>query len=167
MRITWNESESSFEAELDRSNFHDDLDKVKNAGFKTTGPPLWKWHTQKVNPLRAIRENRPLNLFITTEALEQFQKKDKEQTEKDVLIAQYKEAKKKLDGPKPKRRVQKSLNPQETHYKVPYVKYAPPLPPPILCIFCCDPVYDIYEKVEPLSVCLWCEKTIMDEQDGL
>jgi hypothetical protein len=67
VNIAWNNAE--FVAEFSQ-DFQGDLNAVKNAGFKTTGPPDWRWYTIGVKGLNKLREKRPSSgLTISPEAL--------------------------------------------------------------------------------------------------
>ena len=75
MRIVWNSLDNQFEAELQSgANWQADQEAAKTAGFHCAGPPSWKWYAGKAQVLKKLRENRPPELTITTDALEQFQK---------------------------------------------------------------------------------------------
>ena len=74
MRIIWNPDFKQFEAQLDAgSNWATEQQAVKAAGFKTEGPPDWKWVTFRAGNLIKLKVANPsLNLTITPEALEHF-----------------------------------------------------------------------------------------------
>jgi hypothetical protein len=160
--ILWDSKNQSFNARF--KDFRNDLDSVKLAGFKTTGPPDWIWYTQKIKPLKYLKKHRPASgLEITQEALEKFQELSDREEKNDNLRKKLK---------KEKQKVKKTRNLDEQIYQLnrpkqpdfQYTKYKPLDPPKELCIFCHDPVYQ-YEVLEPLPVCLWCQKTIQDFQD--
>lgn len=194
MQIIWNTKDFCWELIFDRNNFQNNLDCAKGAGFKTTGPPSWIWYTEKVKVLKAIRENRPTEgLTITEEARKEFNDRVIEEDKKEAVMKYARDVKARLAG-KPtederkakreereKARTAKGKGPVVkkvrqarggAHIPKEVVKYepsnkpkfVPPPPPTTLCIFCGDPVYEIYEKIDPLPICIWCEKTIADKQ---
>ena len=151
------------------------------------GPPNWTWYSLKTAPLKYLQENRPASgLTITEEALEKFKQKCLDEENKERIIREYKDAKARLEGKPtqsekdarrkekeakraasgkniPKRKRQAIGGNHDKHeYEVKYIKYQPPVSPSTLCIFCLQPVY-FYERMDP-PTCLWCEKTIADEQ---
>jgi hypothetical protein len=164
MRLIWNSKEGCFEAEF--QNFQTDLDAVKAAGFKTTGPPEWKWYTCKIEPLDKLRENRPASgLTILEDALDAYNRIKREKAAKDALLAELKAAKKE--------------NPNSTGIKLIYemceqgfkcvqvegagigkAEYVPLVWSGPRCVICKDPVY-FYEKQEP-PTCGWCEGQLDD-----
>lgn len=57
MRIVWNEPEYCFEAELASGDeWSKDQETAKQAGFKTTGPPAWRWQTRKAAVLIKLKK---------------------------------------------------------------------------------------------------------------
>lgn len=190
MRITWNPTESAFELEFDRSNFQNDLSAAKAAKFKTTGPPDWRWYTQKIANLKSLQLNRPAILTITPDALRQFTEQSRQQDEVDRLRKLFEDGKARAEGkptsdekavkkaerlakhlasgktakPKPKKKpAARYTDPEGIKYDVKYVPWKPPAPPDARCHFCKDPVYEIFEFAE-IPVCLWCEKITLDKQ---
>jgi len=194
MQIYWNAKDHCFELNFDRSNFQDNLDKAKGAGFKTTGPPQWVWYTDKIKVLKKLRENKPAEgLTITDEARKEFDSRLIEEDKKEEVLKWARDQKARLAGlptedekkakreERERKRIDAGKGPivrkprqarsggrverVEVKYEpMAYNKFIPPPPPSILCLYCKDPVYEKYEKVDPLPICLWCEKTITDLQ---
>lgn len=162
MRLTWNPKEYCFEAEF--QDFQNDLAAVKAAGFKTTGPPDWKWFTFKPAVLEKLRKNRPPSgLTIMQDALDQFTRLRKEDADRIALLAELKKSKKAVK--KPEAKLEPLLEGQEFGYNcVEDVKttfrigYVAPEWTGLSCHICAGPVY-MYEKQEP-PTCLWCEKVL-------
>lgn len=160
MLIVWNQKEKSFELKF--KEFKGDLQSAKAAKFKTTGAPDWVWYSLKAKPLKYLQDNRPASgLEITKEALEKFNHLIVQEEKNDELKKKAKKEKAKAK----KRPLEEQLNEigLKASIKIKY-KYQPPEPPKERCIYCQDPVYEIYEAVNPLAVCIWCEKTIQDNQ---
>ena len=160
MRLKWNPSESSFEAEF--QDFQGDLAAVKAAGFKTTGAPGWVWYTQKVGPLDKLRKNRPASgLTILEDALAEYNRLKIEEDKKTALLAELKAAKKESKVDKPGK-VEPVPEGQEFGYncvadteKTIRIGYVPPVWTGPRCVVCDDPVR-FYELQEP-PTCLSCE----------
>lgn len=194
MRIIWNQKEGSFDLEFDKNNWASDLEYAKAAKFKTTGPPDWTWYAVKTTPLSCLRENRPPSgLIITEEALAKYNEKKAEEDKTAAIVKEFKDTKARLEGkPTEDEKAEKRKKQEEARIAsgkpkkvkqarggsarsprdestprvdTPIFKYVPPPPPETKCIYCLFPVYS-YEKLEPLPVCLWCEKTIADKQSG-
>jgi len=103
MRIVWNSLDNQFEAELQSGpNWQADQTAAQSAGFHCDGPPTWKWHTAKIEPLKKLRENRPPELTITQEALEQFQKMSAQANANAEVLAKLEEFKKQQKASKKK-----------------------------------------------------------------
>src|SRR6516164_6336026 len=68
MNLTWNTEKRRFEAKF--TDFQTDLALVKEAGFKTDGPPQWVWYTPKAMVVATLR-GKP-GMTITPEARAQF-----------------------------------------------------------------------------------------------
>jgi hypothetical protein len=158
MRIIWNSKDNQFELQFDSNYFRDDLDAAKAAGFRTTGPPSWIWYTTRLKCLKYLQKHQPASgIKIAQDALAKFSQLVTEGKEKQALL---KDAKKR----------QKAIRPQfkqsepEQRYEVPFKPFEPPSPPDVRCTFCFQPVYDMLEQIEPVPVCMWCEKTITDGQ---
>src|SRR5580692_4600744 len=155
MRIVWNPKDFCFELEFDKANFHDDLDKAKSAGFKTTGPPHWIWYSNGIKALKILRENKPASgLTITDEARGEFDRLSLEWDKKEELAKYARDVKARLAGKltedekkakreqREKDRVSKGkvavkrkpkqakggqkLQHDEKRYDIPHVKFVPP-----------------------------------------
>ena len=174
MNLKWNAACQYFEAEFS-SDFQGDLAAVKAAGFKTDGPPEWKWYTYKAGPLSKLRENRPTSgLTISPEAKAQFVSlwamEERNAKTKAELAEHTKALKKKIkeethEGTTPvivpaKGYIEASDLPPFTPV---CTQFTPPNKPSTVCIICGDPVY-FYEKQDP-PTCLYCEKIVLDNSD--
>ncbi len=174
MNVRYNSG--SFEAEF-TSDFNGDLAAVKNAGFRTTGPPQWIWHTSKLASLNKLRENKPASgLTIAEDAYQAYlrltetERINAEARSKFAPIAEKQKAEKK------ERKKKEDHDKIYIAVKVPSkagqdfdyigVEDFSPTPPfefknPILphsgpwCRVCAAPVY-FYELQNP-STCLFCE----------
>lgn len=190
MRIAWNSVERTWQLEFS-SDFQGDLAAAKAAKFRTTGPPSWIWHTDKIKILRALQANRPASgLTISTEALEQFTEQSCQQDRIDRLKKEFDDDRARAEGKptsdekaaKKAEREQKRLAsgkpPRSKIKKRPAARYSDPegikfdvryIPrekfpvPTLLCHFCKDPIYDPFDRTVP-PVCLWCEKIVLDLQ---
>lgn len=170
MRITWNNQESRFEAELTPGQmWAGDKDSVSLAKFSCSGPPGWTWFCYKSISLSVLRQNRPLSgLTITPEALERYTAMKALEAANTAVKAQLETAKKAL------RKEQKyqdeiaapaeheiehgrDFDYNKTALSKPVWFVPPVIPPPptMLCHVCHTPVY-FYESQNP-AICLWCE----------
>lgn len=164
MKIFWDPENLWFRLELGTESFKTDLDLAKAAGFRTTGPPNWIWYTQGLKVLKALKKVHPDPIPISTEALQKYKDFQEAEDRKAETKKIVKELKAKLTVPvvEIEDEIWIRVEPK------PFVRtnvYRPPAPPEIRCTFCGDPVYD-YERLEPVPICLWCEKTIADLQGG-
>jgi len=96
MRIIWDDQENRFLAELTPGEqWRQDMEAVKAAGFRTTGPPAWQWYAGTVETLENIRENPPKSgLLITEQALEKYKPLLEKFQQKQELRKQFKQAQK-------------------------------------------------------------------------
>jgi hypothetical protein len=162
-----------FEAEF--SDFGGDLAAVKACGFKTDGPPMWVWYTQKVTVINKLRENRPASgLTITPDAKAHYT---------TMAVSEEANAKVKAQAAQIRKEQQKVLKEAEEKSEliIPekgYIgaedlplmplsekHYVPPPPPETLCIVCQTPVY-FYELQNP-PTCLWCEINVLDNSSEI
>ena len=168
MRITWDEQQNRFHAELTPGDkWREDMECVKTAGFRTDGPPSWQWHTQKASVLNKLRAHKPSSgLTLTELALQHYQTINKKEEDKTALKKQFLEASKKakkeskdpeISGlveliiPEGKMWISaEDLPVLETKSKW---SFTPPTPPEERCMVCEDPIY-FYEKE---NICLFCE----------
>lgn len=175
MNLRWNGTHRRWEVEFS-TDFQGDLVAVKAAGFKTEGPPEWVWYSYKAEPLQKLRENRPASgLTITPEAREQFTA---------LVTVEAKNAETKAQLAEHNKVLKKNLKTQKLDatalvipekgyidatdlplHETEYVSYVPPSPPDTLCIVCKTPIY-FYELQDP-SICLFCEKEVLDFQEVL
>jgi hypothetical protein len=167
MNIVWDSSAREFVAEFD--DFHGDLEAVKAAGFRTTGPPEWRWHAPSpgIKALNRLRQNRPASgLTISPEALEVYKPLAEIEAKNDAVRKQLAEQKKKVKKeqresakcdwlPVGKEYLEASDLPPMPPMERTYV---PPPPPDLKCRECNQPIY-MYEQQNP-PLCLWCEKEL-------
>ncbi|VVB52786.1 Uncharacterised protein [uncultured archaeon] len=168
MRLTWDEQNSYFLAELTPGDkWREDMETVKAAGFKTTGPPSWQWYAQKAAPLNKLRENRPSSgLTLTELALQKYQDINSKEEAKAALKAQLVLARKEAE--KQVKKELKCKDDNEYYFdediqcrcivvrpaETPSVsKFVRPEPPKETCMICDDPLY-LYESK---NICIWCE----------
>jgi hypothetical protein len=160
MRITWNISDSRFEAELTPGDmWRDDLDSVKLAGFKTTGEPGWIWYASNHKPLNKLRSKSPKSgITITALALEKFNFLNLQNQEKSKLKKQFEKVKKLATSVFWKEELDPEtgvicavIPPTESKFKLDYVR---PVPPKQCCFMCGQPLYCFDEP----DICLWCAK---------
>lgn len=178
MNIVYNSQFGRFEAQFS-TDFNGDLAAVKGAGFKCDGPPTWIWWTVKLATLNKLREKKPISgLTINESAFQQYTILSEMEAKNEAARAAFapvKEEQKKAK--KPRKYV------GQTGYvcglKIPHKpgelfdfigkEDLPPSPeseqkPPAplwtgpRCVDCNDPVYEEYERIEPVPICLWCEK---------
>ncbi len=162
MIISYNKTERRFEAQF--SDFQNDLQAVKNAGFKTTGAiGGWVWWTSKIPVLEKLRANKPPGgLQITPDAYDVYaplalQEQQNAEVRKQLAQARRQANKAKNssnwlpDG--------KEYLSQEDLPPIPPLErnYTPPPPPDVLCSCCGEPVY-FYELQGVFPLCLFCEK---------
>jgi hypothetical protein len=166
MNIRWDTIDRIFIAEFS-SDFHGDLSAVKAAGFRTDGPPLWRWYAPSpgIKALNRLRANRPFSgLTISPEALGVYTPLAIQEEKNDVVkkqLAKFKKAQKKEVK---KQELQSSPTLTESKIWIGYedlpaaIAYKPsfviPPPPDLKCGSCGQPVY-FYELP---ALCLWCEK---------
>ena len=160
------------------TDFHGDLNAVKNAGFRTTGPPQWFWYTAKLPVLNKLRENKPASgLTIAESAYQAYLALTEIERVNEAARAQFAPIKEKQIKEKKERKKRELKDQVYTAFVVPPkpgeeydyvgVQDLPPMPPFILknppqphsgpfCTYCRAPVY-FYEKQYPIPVCLFCE----------
>lgn len=166
MRLVWNKQERSFEAEF--QDFKGDLEAVKAAGFKTSGPPSWVWYATKASQLDKLKEKRPASLTILEDALLEYQKLKKEEDEKAALLNELKAAKKAVKTALADQPEEQSLSSKEWFEyvntiessgseKVEHIWDGP------ICSVCNCPVYFYMTQTPPM--CLWCEKQLDSEPE--
>lgn len=164
MRIIWDSNFKQFEAQLSSGEYWaSDQQAVKAAGFKTEGPPDWKWLTHRARPLTILRDSKPQSgLTITSEALQNYNRlkaaEDANLAVKAALKAHRKELGKVEDPTKgfkmvmgPEGFLIAEVEPGDTE-----ITNFPPLTPPSKCSVCQATVYS-FERQEPTPLCLDCE----------
>jgi len=175
MNIVWDNSAREFVAQFD--DFHADLEAAKAAGFRTSGPPEWRWYAPSpgVKALNRLREKRPASgLTISPEALEIYKPLAEAEAKNDVVKKQLAEQKKEL-----KKKLQKEqkestkcdwlpigkeyLGAEDLSQKPSLMSsFIPPSPPDLKCRECQQPIY-FYELQNP-PTCLWCEVQLDQSQ---
>ena len=162
MRLKWNPAEACFEAEF--QDFQGDLESVKAAGFKTSGPPSWTWYTNKIAVLENLRANRPASgLTILTDALVEYKRIKADADAVTALMAELKAAKKIIKRLKQNDGVvieipdgaEFGYNCVADSEPTVYVGYVAPTWTGPVCHICRSPVY-FYELQNP-PTCLSCE----------
>lgn len=160
MRIIWSSEENWFQAELPPGeNWRDDMELVKQSGFKTTGAPTWLWYTSKASTLNKLRDKKPKSgLIITEVALEKYKflnEQEQKKVELKKLFEKGKQAAQKDSVKRPEYEkdgfVSFVVDRKDTRFAIKYVR---PVPPAAYCFVCGDPVYD-YEGTD---LCLWCSE---------
>jgi hypothetical protein len=166
MRIIWDPEFKQFEAQFDAgSNWAPEQQAVKAAGFRTEGPPDWKWVSFRAGVLTKLKSALPasgLSITITPAALTQYQRlKTQEDTNAAVraaLKAHRKELGKVEDPSKgfefvtgPEGFLIAAIEPGES----PIWKPSPASVSPLRCSVCQTAVYS-FEKTDP-PTCLDCE----------
>lgn len=167
MRINWNNREKTFEVEFAQQFWASDLAVAKKAGFITTGPPAWKWFTQKVKPLNYLRKHRPdSGLTIMEDALKEYTRLNEDSERNAEIKKKLADAKKELveqkiiaeesepcpDIPDGQEFGYFHVEPRISEIRVGFV--APEWTGPY-CIMCHGQVY-MWEMNNP-PVCIWCE----------
>ncbi len=164
MRIVWDQNESRFLVELTPGElWREDMEAVKAAGFRTTGPPDWKWYATKATSLNKLRDKRPSSgLTLTEVALQKYQILNHVEQQKLDLRKKFKEAQKQA-------KKQEKIEEVKTYFddelqitctlvepsKTIFVsKHVAPVAPTNLCIVCGEPVY----YIDYPDICLWCDK---------
>lgn len=170
LRLTWNPAEHRFEAEF--QDFQNDLDCVKLAGFKTTGPPEWTWYTSKIPVLEKLRKNKPPSgLTILLDALDQYKRLRKEEDDRLALLAELKKAKKAVvESNKPVATSEPLKEGQEFGYnyvkdveRTIYIGYVAPEWTGLRCYICNASVL-VFELQNP-PTCMWCEIQLDNSPD--
>jgi hypothetical protein len=185
VNIRYDTAMNEFVAEFS-SDFAGDLEAVKAAGFRTGGPPEWRWFAPSpgIKALNRLRSKRPASgLTITPEALLVYQpladREAKNDEVKAALAAAKKQAKKEQklkedsiqdsrfansECPLPDGRWwtvgPEDLPPSTYVPQSTAVTAAITVPPTMVCHICTQPVY-FYELQAP-PTCLFCEKNLLD-----
>jgi hypothetical protein len=169
MIISWDETENRFIAQF--SDFQNDLDSVKTAEFRTSGPPGWLWFapTPGIKALDRLRKSPPKSgLEITTLALEHYKSLTEKQLEKDNLRKQFKRAQKQAKKPVKSCEVSTDgmyfdqdiqiwcfpIMPSKIEFILMYTR---PADPEERCLLCDSPLYPPFE--DHRTFCMHCEKS--------
>lgn len=143
------------------------MEAVKEAGFKTQGPPLWLWCTKKVSVINKLKDNKPKSgLSLSALAFEKYKPLNEDEQKKLELKKEYKKLKRTAE--------KNSLDSSISHMVelvIPEKGYldASDYPPSTWkpafeitrmastdrCLACDDPLA-FFEK----TVCIWCLKEI-------
>ncbi len=184
MNLRYNQTLRRFEAEFS-TDFAGDLAAVKTAGFRTDGPPVWAWWTDKIKALNALREHRPESgLSINQDALEVYETLTKMAEKNAEVKKQFAETRKKVKKEQVQQEQEEEtlkifaipegkmwIGPEDFPYKSPFISEIVPIPSPpsLRCSNCGEPVY-FYEQQDP-PLCLWCEiknsKKVLDKESKL
>lgn len=177
MNIRYNQTLRRFEAEFS-ADFGGDLTAVKAAGFRTDGPPVWIWWTDKIKILNGLREHKPESgLTINQDAWEVYESLAKMDAKNVEVKQQFAEVKKKVKKEQTQEEQEKIAEPfiipegklwlglEDFSPKPPFISVlpAPPPHPTLLCHICHEPVF-FYEKQNP-PTCLWCETQTFGKKD--
>ena len=99
MRILWNENEKQFEAQFATGDqWQADKDAAQAAGFRTDGPPAWRWYTEKAATLTKLKASASTLSFspisITREAMDAYNRLRKSEESVEELKEYAKQQKK-------------------------------------------------------------------------
>jgi hypothetical protein len=157
MRIIWNSEFKQFEAQLTPGEYWtQDQQAVKTAGFRTEGPPEWKWIAFRAAVLTKLRESKPVSgLSITPEALEHYKRLLAQEDRNAEVRKALKEAKKAAEKDKLESGPEIDWEHVEPGESKIWNQYVPPPAPSLLCSVCRTPIY-FYESQDP-PICLDCE----------
>jgi hypothetical protein len=186
MRIIWALDSNCFEAVLTPGVlWQKDLDAVKAAGFRASGPPDWRWQAMNVKAVMKLRANKPESgLSISPEALAKYMPQAEQEEKNEAVKKQFAEGRKALKKETKKKEVEVEVQAatfelmlSEKGYKdasdyPPYVSIAKPFIPLDksreykLCSNCGDEVETfLYAKTEPEpEFCMWCQKTLGEKK---
>ena len=177
MNLSWDSINRRFIANLQSGDeWRNEMELVKQAGFKNTGPPSWIWFSYKSEPLTKLRENRPAILNINADARVEYTRlkevEDRNAATKAALKEHTKTLKKKLkidkqDATKPGEYFDEEVG--FVCFKVPPKpavenpdRYIRPEPPKITCFICENSVYSYEYGEGQHPSCLYCQKTVLD-----
>jgi hypothetical protein len=156
MKIAWNETQNHFRIEIT----FQDIEVVKAAGFKTTGPPNWEWYTTKIAPLAYLKKNK-IQVTITELALQKYKILSEQEEQKQAIRKQYKQARKQADKDRGVGTIELVI-PEKGYIDISdlppkpllYTPFVRPPAPEVYCLVCGDPLYQYdYE-----DICIWCAK---------
>jgi len=164
VRIVWDDNENRFLAELTPGEqWRDDMEAVKSAGFRTTGPPDWQWYAGTIETLENIRKHPPKSgLLITEQALQKYKPLLEKFQQKQELRKQFKRAQKiakkseKLSEPEMFFGAELGImclvvKPTQTAFVSTFTR---PEPPKDRCLLCDEP---LYWPLDGPTFCAWCE----------
>jgi hypothetical protein len=182
MRIIWALDGNCFEAVLTPGAlWQKDLEAVKAAGFRASGPPDWRWQAMNVKAVMKLRANKPESgLTISSEALAKYTPQAEQEEKNEAVKKQFAEGRKAVKKEQKKKEVEvevqaatSELMLSEKGYKdasdyPPYVSISKPFIPPDnnreykLCSNCGDEVETfLYAETEPEpQFCIWCQKVL-------
>jgi hypothetical protein len=152
-------TESRFQVELSQ-NWLEDKELVKQAGFKTTGPPDWAWYTSRSSILNKLRDLKPKSgLVITEAALDKYKFLNEQDQKKRELKKLFDKENKAAAQNRVTRNMYVDDNGITCYVVEPskekfVMKFVLPAPPDQYCFVCGDPVYNF----EQSDLCLWCEE---------
>jgi hypothetical protein len=160
MIICWNNNR--FEAQF--TDFQNDLDSVKTAGFRTSGPPDWMWFAPApgIKALDRLRKSQPKSgLEITELALQHYKSITEKFKQKEDLRKQFKQAQK--QAKKEQLILEDTYLDLETGITCLIVKpiksefvseYVRPIDPEERCLLCDVPLYPVIDNG---TFCAGCE----------
>lgn len=169
MNIIWDNANKEFVAQFEE--FAGDLEAVKAAGFRTDGPPGWRWFAPApgVKALNRLRANKPASgLTISVDALEIYKPLAEIEEKNQAVLDRLKDYKKTLKKAQKEAAKHAPQIPDDKMYIS--LEDLPPLPPfvsshlvvefpgeKLICVSCADRVY-FYEYPD-IPMCLFCAKT--------
>jgi hypothetical protein len=161
MKLVWNNNR--FEVQF--TDFQNDLDAVKTAGFRTSGPPEWIWFApapgiKALDRLRKIQSN----LQITELALQHYKSLTQKFEQKQNLRKQFKQAQKQAKKTEPAS-IKDMYFDEELQFwcaivkpptEIEFIPYVRPPYPEEKCLLCDAPLWPPFE--DGRSFCMYCEK---------
>ena len=157
MRIIWDSEFKQFEAQLSNGeSWAQDQQAVKAAGFRTEGPPCWRWIAFRAAVLEKLKSANPASVItITPDALANFNRLKAVEDANAAVRKALKEAKKAAEKNRQESGPEIDWEHVEPGESKIWNQYVPPPPPSLLCSVCHTPVY-YYESQDP-PLCLDCE----------
>lgn len=171
MRIVWDARESCFETLFaSGEQWAADQQLAKDAGFKTNGAEGgWRWFANTVKPLNYLKEHRPVELAISTDALNHYQRLQAMHEANEAVLAPLREIKKQTRKRQVKEKREgekfKLIVPEKGYIgaedlpplKIELHCYPKPAPFDVFCSVCQAGLDDIWDD-RVFRVCLYCEK---------
>ena len=175
MLITYNSTNNRFELQLQSgASWNAEMELAKATGFKCDGPPSWTWATLRATVVNKLKQNRPMVLEITPQALEEFNKQLPQELENDKIKEQVKALKKEQSKREKRERHVAELVTNIPEYfrgkdeigreDLPQdvidrcnkkTEFIIPIAPILKCQYCHESVY--YYEIQDPPTCMWCE----------